>query len=100
VSTPFPWRRYLGYGALILLLSVFPLLSVLVTSAIASIGGCQVNEAFVQPCVILGIDLGGLLYGMGVLGWLMLVTLPAGAIALAALVVMLALHLLAWRRNR
>ena len=31
-----------------------------------------------------GIDIGGLLYSMGILGWFMLITLPMGAVSLIA----------------
>lgn len=100
MSTPFPWRRYLRTAALILLIGFAPVLSVLFTSAVARIGDCQVNEAFVQPCVILGIDLGGLLYFTGVMGWFMLLSLPGGTIALAVWALILGGHWLYWRRNR
>ena len=44
--------------------------------------GCQVDEANAHPCMVLGHDIGGLLYDLGVMGWLMLVTIPTGAFAL------------------
>lgn len=66
----------------ILLVALAPVLSVIVAGGVANIGGCVLNEGDVHPCVIGGVDLGETLYTMFVLGWLMLVTLPMGALAL------------------
>jgi hypothetical protein len=44
-----------------------------------------VDEGSVHPCVINGKDYGQLLYTLGVMGWLMLVTLPAGAFVFVSL---------------
>ena len=46
-------------------------------------------DEVVHPCIIAGHDYGQLLYTLGVLGWLMLLTLPAGAFAFAIWVVAL-----------
>lgn len=94
----FVWRVY-GLALLaIVVFALLPVASVFLTYLIAEANNCQVNEAYVQPCVVLGIDLGGLLYGMGVMGWLMLVTLPLGGGALIVWLVMLVIHYLAWWR--
>lgn len=60
-----------------------PVLSVLLSSAVSGAAGCRVDEGSVHPCVIAGFDVGGLLYTLGVLGWLMLVTFPSGVIMAA-----------------
>jgi hypothetical protein len=65
----------------IVLFAVLPIMSVIASSGIASLADCQLNEARTHPCVILGIDLGGLLTFMFVAGWLALATVPIGAIA-------------------
>ncbi|GAA5514459.1 hypothetical protein Dcar01_03215 [Deinococcus carri] len=91
-------RRPWLLAALLWALFTFgPLLSVLLASAVATTHGCALDEGSVHPCIIAGWDAGGLLYGLGVLGWLMLVTLPLGAIAG---VVGLVLWLVAWVRKR
>lgn len=77
----FPWKLYLGVFLSIALVALLPVLSVAIAGGIASLADCRLDEGNVHPCVILGADFGGLLYGMGVLGWLMLVTLPLGALA-------------------
>ncbi|MEP9377624.1 hypothetical protein ABLE91_12970 [Aquabacter sp. CN5-332] len=83
----------------IALFALFPVISVALVSLVATAAGCTVNEGGVHPCLIAGADLGGLLYTMGVLGWLGLVTLPVGAILLAVWAVLLLGHL-GWRALR
>ena len=99
---PFPWRRYLGAALLILLLASLPMLSALIAELIANANGCTLHEGNSYPCHVFGEDIGDLLYTMFVLGWLMLLTIPYGVIALALLLITLILHLLMrwwWRRG-
>ncbi len=69
----------------VLLLGLAPLLSVYLAYQIATWTGCAVDEGSVHPCLVAGIDIGGALYTMGVLGWLMLIGLPIAAVAGVAL---------------
>ncbi len=46
-----------------------------IAGLIADLNGCGLHEGFVQPCVVFGVDLGGLLHNMVALGWLMLISL-------------------------
>ncbi|MEW6422889.1 MAG: hypothetical protein AB1511_14395 [Deinococcota bacterium] len=73
-----------------------PLLSALFAAAVASANGCALDEGSIHPCVIAGWDAGRLLYSFGVLGWLELLTLPLGAAAGAAVLVVWLL----WRGRR
>jgi hypothetical protein len=102
MRTGFPWRRYARLGAMITLLTLAPVLSAFAAYAIANLNGCTLHEGFVNPCVVMGVDLGNALYIMGVLGWLGLMTLPIGLPALVVLtlagVVHLVLHLRKHRR--
>jgi hypothetical protein len=84
---------------LILVWTVWPMVLVGVAGSIASANGCQLDEGSVHPCIVNGQDMGEQLYGMGVMGWFMLVTIPTGLLALAAYVTLL---LLMWfiRRTR
>jgi hypothetical protein len=66
---------------------------------IANANGCHVDEGSVHPCIINGKDYGSLLYALGVTGWLMLVTLPAGAFAGVIWLVALLNHRSNWRRR-
>jgi hypothetical protein len=69
---------------LILAWTIWPVALVAVAGNIASANGCQLNEGSVHPCIVNGRDMGEQLYGMGVMGWFMLVTIPTGLLALAA----------------
>lgn len=88
----FPWLVYWIVLALIVLLAALPLLSALGAGAIASANGCALDEGSVHPCIIGGADWGEALYGFGVLGWLMLASLPLGAVALVLWLIVLLLH--------
>jgi len=68
---------------LILAWTVWPVVLVAVAGNIASANGCQLDEGSVHPCIVNGLDMGEQLYGMGVMGWFMLVTIPTGLLALA-----------------
>jgi hypothetical protein len=67
---------------LLILYTLAPVLSVLISSGIAMALGAQLDEANNHPAYLLGVDIGGLLSVMFVLGWLALVTIPTGLIAL------------------
>ena len=94
----FPWIIYLILLALILAFMLAPIGSVVACSWIANAYGCRVDEGSVHPCVINGVDRGQLLYTLGMMGWLMLVTLPAGGLALLVWIVILIMHRLRWKR--
>jgi hypothetical protein len=104
MTNPAPQRRRfpsLVYGlilAAILLLTALPLISVIVGGSIASAYGCGLDEGNIHPCLVGGQDLGSLLYTLFVLGWLMLVTLPLGGIAVIVWLVILIIHRIAWAR--
>lgn len=98
-AKPFPWRLYIVILVVIVLFAVAPLISVYFTYLIADANGCTVNEATVHPCMVMGMDWGGLLYGTGVMGWFMLATLPLGGGALIVWLVMLIIHYFAWRQK-
>ncbi len=74
----------LGAFAIVLLASL-PVISVFTASWIATSLGCVLNEGDAHPCPLHGVDLGEMLYGMAVMGWFALMTLPLGVIALAVL---------------
>ena len=98
-SRKFPWLIYLIVLAAILAVALAPVGSVVVAGLIAKSHGCQLDEGGPHPCVIGGIDYGSILCTMGVLGWLMLVTIPIGALAMLAWVVVLTIHRIRWRRH-
>ncbi|MET7241837.1 hypothetical protein ABZT49_00555 [Methylobacterium sp. EM32] len=59
-----------------------PFLLLLLSLAIARLTGCEVNEGRANPCRIAGLDIGGALYAMMVMGWLVLPLLPFMALSL------------------
>ncbi|OAV44821.1 hypothetical protein [Lewinella sp. 4G2] len=78
--------------AAIILIGIFPILSVMLCAALANYCGCRADESKVHPCKCHGVEIGGFLYTAGVMGWLMLVTLPIAGI----LLVLFTLRLLIW----
>lgn len=93
----FPAMGYAIVLVAIVFLAALPLISVFATYLIADANACTVNEANVHPCVVMGTDIGGLLYFMGVMGWFMLATIPFGAMAVLVWLVVLIIHYLAYR---
>ena len=81
----------------ILIFTLAPIGSVAVAGWLATTHGCKVDEGSVHPCMINGADRGPLLYTMGVMGWLMLITLPAGGLAILAWIAILIAHRMRWR---
>lgn len=68
-------RRRIWMLILMILIGIAPLVSVVLAGQIADLNGCGLHEGFVQPCIVLGTDIGGVLYNMTALGWLMLISL-------------------------
>ena len=75
-------RTMAWFLAAIVIISVSPLLCALTAGIIAQVLGCQLDEGNIHPCSLAGIELGAVLYGMGVMGWLTLATIPFGGLAL------------------
>lgn len=99
-SRRFPMGAYWVTLAVILLLAALPVISVVIAGTIAEANGCRVDEGSVHPCLVGGTDMGELLYTLGVLGWLMLVSIPAGLVAIGIWCVILVLHRLGWKRKQ
>src|SRR4026209_1983074 len=97
--TRFPWIWYLLALLVIGAFAFAPVGSVILCAAIANTHGCKVDEGSVHPCIINGQDYGQLLYTLGVLGWLMLVTIPGGAFVFAIWLIVLILHRERWRKR-
>ena len=93
----FPWLWYLLALLAILAFAFAPVGSVILCAWIANAYGCKVDEGSVHPCIIGGHDYGELLYDLGVMGWFMLATLPAGVIAFVFWLIALILHRATWR---
>jgi nitrate reductase NapE component len=96
----FPWLGYLLALFAILVFALWPVATVALSSWLAQANGCMLDEGNVHPCMIGGSDWGPALYTMFVLGWFMLATVPIGAFALAAWLLVIVVHYLVWRRRR
>ena len=83
----------IGYGIIVLWM-VWPLVPVMIAAIIAASRGCQLDEGSVHTCIVIGKDIGKLLYGMSMMGWFGIGTFPTGMIALAIF------SLIVWWRNR
>ena len=57
-------------------LSLVPMALLLGGALLAGLMGCEVNEAGSTPCIVAGMDFGGLLSGLVATGWLELIILP------------------------
>jgi hypothetical protein len=95
----FPWLWYVLALLPIAAFACAPIASVILCATIANAYGCKVDEGSVHPCIINGHDYGELLYSLGVMGWLMLVSIPGGLFAFAGWLVFLILHRSSWRRR-
>ncbi|MFV0624512.1 hypothetical protein ACBY01_10940 [Sphingomonas sp. ac-8] len=56
-------------------IGIAPIASVAIAGLVADLNGCDLHEGYPQPCIVLGADIGALLYTMTVMGWLMLISL-------------------------
>ena len=99
VRKRFPWIVYWIVLVLIFLVALAPVGSVVACGLIANANGCKVDEGSVHPCIINGQDYGQLLYTLGVLGWLMLVTIPGGIFGFVVWFIFLILHRASWRKR-
>jgi hypothetical protein len=95
----FPWILYLLVLVVIFAFAFAPIGSVILCGAMANAYGCKVDEGSVHPCIINGQDYGHLLYTLGVLGWLMLVTIPGGLLAFVIWLIVLILHRASWQKR-
>jgi hypothetical protein len=75
-----------------------PFLLLVLSLVVTRLTGCTVNEAGAQPCRIAGLDIGGLLYTLMMMGWLVIPLLPIMALMLigAAVAGVLALFGIRW----
>jgi hypothetical protein len=70
------WLSLLG----LFLFTAGPILVALTAGLVALALGCQLDEGNIHACLLLGIDLGGVLYFFGMFGWFTLMTIPFGGI--------------------
>lgn len=78
-------------GGLSILAAVFPAIPTLVAALIAKANNCVLHEGFKNPCVVLGLDIGDVLYPMGVSMWFLFLSVPVGALGLLISVIWFAI---------
>lgn len=74
--------------------AVLPLVSALLSSLIADLADCPLNEGAVNACQIGVWEVGELLYTMFVMGWLMLVSIPLGMLGVGLGLLLLVVQLI------
>jgi hypothetical protein len=62
--------------------------------------GCDLNEASLHPCPLLGVNIGPLLYGMGLAVWFVALTVAAGLVALLVLALVFIVRTVRARRAK
>ncbi len=65
-----------------------PVLGIIWSSWFADKHGCTLNEANYNPCIVNGTDWGHILGAAFISGWLGLITIPVGLLALLVILVM------------
>ncbi len=93
-------RSAFKFCVILIGIGLLPVFSVASAAMIANAAGCTLHEGSVNPCVIAGIDWGTALYMMGVLGWLMLLSLPLAAIGGIGLIATALIAATRWLRAR
>ena len=71
------FRWIAGLGIVVLLL---PVAMPFVAHAVARLLGCTLNESSSAPCRLAGVDIGGFLHSLSMLGWMGIATLPAACV--------------------
>jgi hypothetical protein len=92
-------RNAIVYGVIVSWM-VFPIFCVLIVMAASVLSGCAVDEGSPAPCIVFGVDIGRTLYILRAMGWLGIVTLPSGGVALALYTVFVMLEARNARRQR
>ena len=96
----FQMRPYWQLLAVIVVFALWPLPIVYLASAIADFNHCTIVETEATPCLIGGVDRGGLLYDMASLVQVSFVTLPVGVTLGFVWLCVLVINAMAWRRKR
>ena len=93
--------EFLSRGALIVIaLALSPIAVTYTAGFIALLLGCDLNEASVHACPLLGVNIGPLLYAMGLAVWFVSLTVMAGLLALVVLVIVFIVRTVKARRAK
>ena len=64
------------------LFTIAPILNAMIAGTVARLYGAKLDEGDVHPCIIHGVDIGGLLYDMLLAVWFTPITLLIGLLAM------------------
>jgi len=95
-----PGKSFLRGALIVIALAFSPVAVTYTAGLIALLIGCDLNEASVHPCPLLGVNIGPLLYGMGLAVWFVSLTVLAGLLALVVLVIIFIVRTLRARRAK
>ena len=82
-----PGKSFLRGALIVIALAFSPVAVTYTAGLIALLVGCNLNEASVHACPLLGVNIGPLLYAMGLAVWFVSLTVLAGLLALVVLVI-------------
>lgn len=72
------WWLHAFIILIILAVTCGPLTITVATAWVAEANNCTLHEGYVNPCIINGRDYGSTLYGMSMMGWIALASIPMG----------------------
>ena len=95
-----PGKSFLRGALIAVALALFPIAVTYTAGLVALTIGCDLNEASVHACPVLGVNIGPLLYGMGLAVWFVSLTVLAGLLALVVLFIIFIVRTLKARRAK
>jgi len=95
-----PGKSFLRGALIVIALAFSPIAVTYTAGLIALLIGCDLNEASVHACPLLGVNIGPLLYAMGLAVWFVSFTVLAGLLALVVLVLIFIVRTLRARRAK
>jgi hypothetical protein len=95
-----PGKSFLRSALIAIALAFSPVAITYTAGLIAVLIGCDLNEASLHPCPLLGVNIGPLLYGMGLAVWFVALTVAAGLVALLVLALVFIVRTVRARRAK
>ena len=95
-----PGKSFLRGALIVIALALSPIAVTYTAGLIALLIGCDLNEASVHPAPLLGVNIGPLLYAMGLAVWFVSLTVMAGLLALVVLVIVFIVRTVKARRAK
>jgi hypothetical protein len=86
-------KSAIGIILLSIFIAVLPIISVLLASLGANVFECNINEGGTSPCPTVFGDMGEVLTFMGIFGWFVFYTVPAGLCGVLVGIILLVISL-------